>query len=172
VEQPLGAALPEVVGARAQHQTVDQSGAPVPHHLRGDRPHRVAHDDDPVEAETLDQRGRVVGAVRQPETVRADAPPVPALVHHHDPEPAAEHLDRREPAEQPGAAERMQEEHGGCVARRPGHVDHVGRPSAGQVHGGAGGDVHLRKGDQAVRQCHAQVLQQHDVTSIMASARR
>ena len=99
----------EPVGGRAEHQAADLVGVLAPDPLRHDRAHRVAGDDHLVEAEHVDQRAHVVGAVDQRELLASDPTPVPAQVERDHPEPSRQRLDRREPGQQPGAAQRVQQ---------------------------------------------------------------
>ena len=85
VEDPLGRRRPEAVGGRAQHQPGDPVGVLAPDPLGDDRAHRVAGDDRLLDAEHVEQRGGVVGAVVERELLGLDAAAVPALVEGDHP---------------------------------------------------------------------------------------
>ena len=70
---------------RAQHETGDDVAVAPPEQL-GDRPaHRVADGDHRADAEHVDERGDVVGAVGEAERlVRPQAAPVAAVVEGDD----------------------------------------------------------------------------------------
>ena len=110
----------EPVRGRAEHQPADLVAVLAPDPLGDDRAHRVAGDDHVLELEHVDQRGHVVRAVDQRELLGLDAAPVPALVQRDHPEPSRQRLDRREPGQQPGAAQRVQQHDRGGVGGGPG----------------------------------------------------
>ena len=133
VEHPLRRTRPEAVGGRAEHQASRPGGVLAPEALGDDRAHRVARDDRLVDAEHVEQGSGVVGAVVERELVGLDAATVPALVEGDHPEPLGQGPDRGVPREQPGAAERVQQQDRGGVGPRARSVGDVGRSAPRQL---------------------------------------
>jgi len=152
VEEPLAARRTEVVGGGREHQAADRVGVLAPEPLRDDRAHREAGHDRLHEAELVDHGGGVVGAVGDQEALRGDPAAVPALVEGDHPVALVERRQRREPGQQAGAADGVQEYDGGRVGRRAGQVGEPGPAAAGELQPAALGDLDLGKREAVVQQ--------------------
>ena len=152
VEQPLGHRGAEPVGGRAEHQPADLSGC-----WRQTRCATIEPIEKPATITSRRPSTSISAATssaqsRSENSVGLDAVAVPALVEGDDAEAPRERLDRGEPGEQPGAAQRVQQHDGRGVRRRARGVGHVGRAAAGELDHPARGDPGLRDVDPAPQQ--------------------
>ena len=172
--RPPHRALPRVVPVErggAQHQPGDPVRVGAGEQLRDRAPHRVAGDQGLPDAEHVEQRGRVVGAVLQPERrAAAQAAPVPAQVGGEHPvagpgqrgvlaapvQVAGEHPPVHEQQHRPGAAGVAQEhlaavrQHDGAAGRQGQRRDGRERRAAArcQAAAGHGGLAAVQDGDE------------------------
>ena len=128
------AARPEVRGRGTQHQTVDPLAVSLPHQ-RGDRTaHAVPDGDDPLDAQHVAGRHRVVGTVGEGEPLaRPDAAAVAAVVEGDHRAHPAERVVAPEPVEvgrgRPAVEEQQRR---GALGTLDGA--HVGGAASGQFH--------------------------------------
>ena len=123
----------EAVGGGAQHHPEGVLAMAVPHELRDGPAHRVADDDRPVDAEHVQRRHRIVGAVGEAHrALGTDAATVTAVVDGHHAVVLGQRGVGGEPVGVGGDPDAVQEEDRRCAGRR-GLVADEGRPAPRQL---------------------------------------
>ena len=132
--QPLRRRAQDVAGGGAQHQAGQQRRVPPVQQLGDHAAHRVAHGDEPADAEDLRQRGDVVGAVLEPEPpAGADAVAVAAQVDGDHAEVPGERGEDRAPVEFGREGDPVDEHERRCAAGARA-LPHPRDTAAGQLH--------------------------------------